>query len=192
VIARETMDAVTIAHALTAAVPECGVEPTDAADQPTVVVPAGRIVAVATALRDDPALRFTMAVDIVGVDFLPRDPRFEVNYHLVSPDREQPLRLRVKVKLAGDDPHLPTVTGVWPAAGFLEREVWDLLGVVFDGHGDLRRLLTPEDWEGHPLRKDYPVQVNLPVKTDEPLQLTQEQFQANIERDRQGRGGPGA
>ena len=186
------MDAVAIAHALNAAVPESGVEPTDAADQPTVVVPPDRIVAVAAALRDDPALRFTMAVDIVGVDFLPRDPRFEVNYHLVSPDREQPIRLRVKVRLAGDDPHLPTVKGVWPGADFLDREVWDLLGIVFDGHGDLRRLLTPEDWEGHPLRKDYPVQINMPVKTDEPIQLTQEQFQANIERDRRGRGGVGA
>jgi NADH-quinone oxidoreductase subunit C len=186
------MDAALIAQALQALVPGCGAEPTDATDQPTIVVPAGHIVAVATALRDAPALQFTLAVDIVGVDVLPREPRFEVNYHLVAPDAQPPARVRVKVRLAGDAAHLPTVTGVWPACNFLEREVWDLLGVVFDGHPDLRRLLTPDDWEGHPLRKDYPVQINMPVKTDEPLQLTTEQFQANILLDRQRRGGSGA
>ena len=186
------MDAVTIAHALTAIVPECGAEPIAAIDQPTIVVSVSHIVAVATALRDAPELRFPLLIDIVGVDFLPRHPRFELNYHLVSPDRDQPLRLRVKARVPGDDPHVPTVTGVWPAANFLEREVWDLLGVRFDGHPDLRRLLTPDDWEGHPLRKDYPVQVKIPVKTDQPIQLTQEEFQANLRKDRQARGGTGA
>jgi len=186
------MDAVTLANALTALVPECGAEPIEAIDQPTIVVPVSHLVAVATALRDAPELRFPLLVDIVGVDFLPRQPRFELNYHLVSPDRDQPLRLRVKVRVSGDDPHVPTVTAVWPGAGFLEREVWDLLGVTFDGHPDLRRLLTPDDWEGHPLRKDYPVQVKIPVRTDEPIQLTQEEFQANLRNDRQARGRTGA
>jgi NADH-quinone oxidoreductase subunit C len=186
------MDAAAIANALKALVPGCGAEPVDTIDQPTVVVPAGHIVAVAAALRDDPALRFTLPIDIVGVDFLPREPRFEVNYHLVSPDREQPIRVRIKVRLAGDTPHLDSVVGIWPACDFLEREVWDLLGIVFDGHADLRRLLMPEDWEGHPLRKDYPVQIKLPVRTDEPIQLTAEQFRANIEKDRRPRGGSGA
>ena len=186
------MDAVAIAHALKAVIPGCGIEPLEAVDQPTVVVPAAQLVAVATALRDVPDLRFTMPVDVVGVDFLPREPRFEVNYHLVSPDRAQPIRLRVKVRVAGTDPVLPTLVGVWPGCNFLEREVWDLLGIVFEGHPDLRRLLTPDDWEGHPLRKDYPVQVKLPVRTDEPLQLTPEQFRANIEKDCHTRGGSGA
>ena len=186
------MDAVAIANALKALVPECGAEPVDAIDQPTVAVSAGHIVAVATALRDHADLRFTLLIDIVGVDYLPREPRFEVNYHLLAPDRAVPIRVRVKVRVPGSDPQVPTVTGVWAVANFLEREVWDLLGIVFDGHPDLRRLLTPEDWEGHPLRKDYPVQVNMPVRTDEPTQLTAEQFKANIEKDRRPRGGTGA
>lgn len=186
------MDAATIANALTALVPGCGAEPVESLDQPTIAVAADHIVAVATALRDRPDFRFTMAIDIVGVDFMPREPRFEVNYHLVSPDRQTPIRLRVKVRLTGADPHLPSLVGVWPACNFLEREVWDLLGIVFDGHPDMRRLLTPEDWEGHPLRKDYPVQIKLAVKTDEPIQLTTEQFKANVEKDRLARRGPGA
>jgi NADH-quinone oxidoreductase subunit C len=186
------MDAVAIVQALVARVPACGVEPVEAVDQPTIAVPVGHLVAVATALRDAPELDFQLLVDIVGVDFLPRDPRFELNYHLVSPDRAQPVRVRVKVRVGGDAPHVPTVTGLWPAANFLEREVWDLLGVTFDGHPDLRRLLTPDDWEGHPLRKDYPVQVKLPVKTDQAIQLTQEEFQENLRADRQTRGGTGA
>lgn len=186
------MNADALVNALKALLPECGAESLETIDQPTMVVPAGRLLAVATVLRDAPEFRFTLLLDIVGVDMLPREPRFEVNYHLVSPDRAQPLRLRVKVRVPGADASVPTVTGVWPGANFLEREVWDLLGVVFDGHPDLRRLLTPEDWEGHPLRKDYPVQVNLPVKTDEAIQLTPEEFRENLRRDRQARGGAGA
>jgi len=186
------MDAVAIAQLLQGLVPGCGAEPVAAGDQPTVTVSPEHIAVVAAALRDHPDLRFTLPIDIVGVDLLPREPRFEVNYHLVSPDRPQPIRLRVKVWLPGAAPHLPTVSAVWPACNFLEREVWDLLGVVFDGHPDPRRLLTPEDWEGHPLRKDYPVQIKLPVKTESPIQLTPEQFRANIEHDRHGRGGAGA
>lgn len=186
------MDAAAIANALTALVPGCGAEAAGHTDQPTVVVAAGSIAEVAAALRDHPDLRFTLPIDIVGVDCHPREPRFEVNYHLVSPDRPRPIRVRIKVRVGGAEPHLPTLTGVWPACDFLEREVWDLLGIVFDGHADLRRLLTPEDWQGHPLRKDYPVQVKMPVKTDEPIQLTAEQFRANVEQDRRARKGPDA
>jgi NADH-quinone oxidoreductase subunit C len=182
------MDAPALVAALEPLVPGARVAALPSVDQPAILVAAGDLVRVCTALRDDPGLRFTALLDVVGVDFLPRTPRFEVNYSLVATAGPSPARVRVKVQVGGDDPHVPSVTGVWPSAGFLEREVWDLLGVVFDGHPDLRRLLTPDEWEGHPLRKDYPVQVNLPVKLHEPIQLTEEQFRENIRKDRRVRG----
>ena len=82
---------------------------------------------------------------------------------------------------------MATVSDVWPAANWLEREVWDLFGIVFDGHPDPRRLLMPEDWEGFPLRKDYPVQVKLPPRATEALQVTEEEFRANLTKDRLSR-----
>ena len=180
------MDASAIVAALEKLVPGSGAEALPSVDQPAILVPAGQLTAVCAALRDDPALQFTALVDIVGVDNLPAEPRFEVNYSLVAVD--VPARLRVKVRVGGDPPHVPSVLALWPAAGFLEREVWDLFGVVFDGHADLRRLLTAEDWEGHPLRKDYPVQVDVPVKFAEPTQVTEEQFKATITQDKRLRG----
>jgi NADH-quinone oxidoreductase subunit C len=181
------MDVSAIVSALGRLVPGAGAEAVPAIDQPAIVVPADRLVPVCRALRDEPALGFTALVDIVGVDLQPREPRFEVNYSLVATG--VPARLRVKVRLGGDEPHVASVTDIWPSAGFLEREVWDLLGVMFDGHPDLRRILTADDWVGHPLRKDYPVQVDLPVKTYEPMQVTEEQFKDRIEKDRRVRGG---
>jgi NADH-quinone oxidoreductase subunit C len=108
-------------------------------------------------------------------------------YLLVS--IEHRLRLRMKVRLHGADAHVATVSGIWPAANWLEREVWDLFGIVFDGHPDPRRLLMPEDWEGFPLRKDSPVQIRRPPHVTEALQVTQEEFAANVERDRLTRRG---
>jgi NADH-quinone oxidoreductase subunit C len=93
----------------------------------------------------------------------------------------------VKVKLDGSDARVATVSGIWPAANWLEREVWDLFGIQFDGHPDPRRLLMPDDWEGYPLRKDYPVQVRMVPRTSEPLQVSEEEFRANLERDRMTR-----
>jgi NADH-quinone oxidoreductase subunit C len=107
-------------------------------------------------LRDDPELRYNFLADVTCVDWFPNEPRFHVVYHLLSIPRL--VRLRLKVLLNGDDPAVDSVTPVWPAANFFEREVFDLFGIRFHGHPYLRRLLMPENWEGHPLRKDYPVE----------------------------------
>ena len=183
------MDAATIITTLTAAFPGALFEPGNASDQPTLIVPRERFHETGAALRDLPALRFDVLADVTVVDWWPAEPRFEVVYHLVSTTLEH--RLRVKVRLPGDDAHVATVRDVWASAGWLEREVWDLFGVVFDGHGDLRRLLMPEDWEGHPLRKDYPVQIKMKPKVYAPLQMSEHEFQEKIVADRTVRGGTG-
>ena len=183
------MDASAIIAALETLVPGSGAQALPSVDQPTILVPADRLPAVGSALRDGPPFRFTALIDVVGVDLLPAEPRFELNYSLVAAD--VPARVRVKVRVSGAQPRVPSVVAIWPSAGFLEREVWDLFGVEFEGHPDLRRLLTAEDWEGHPLRKDYPVQVDVPVAFDAPTQVTEEQFRATMEQDRRLRGGRG-
>ena len=162
-----------------------GWEAGSATDQPTVFIPADRLLEAGRFLRDDPDLRFALLADLTAVDWLPREPRFEVVYHLVS--IEHSYRLRVMVRVSGASASLPTVADVWPAAGWMEREVWDLFGIAFDGHPDLRRLIMPEDWEGHPLRKDYPVQIRMAAKTMEPLQMTEAEFKARLDRDRRAR-----
>jgi NADH-quinone oxidoreductase subunit C len=83
-----------------------------------------------------------------------------------------------------DGESVPTVQQIWPSAGWPEREVWDMFGIIFDGHSDLRRLLMPEDWDGHPQRKDYPVQIRKTAQTYEPLEVSEAEFRANLERDR--------
>ena len=107
-------------------------------------------------LRDDPSCPFNFCSDVTCVDWYPQEPRFEVIYHLLSIPKKE--RVRLKVKLEGSSPALESVTSIWPGANYFEREVYDLFGVRFTGHPYLRRLLMPEDWEGHPLRKDYPVE----------------------------------
>lgn len=94
--------------------------------------------------------------DVTCADFYPREFRFELAYHLLSMKRKE--RVRLKVRLGGDDPVIESVTSVWPSANFFEREIFDLFGIRFLGHPYLRRIMLPEDWEGHPLRKDYPVE----------------------------------
>jgi len=94
--------------------------------------------------------------DLTCADFYPREPRFELAYHLLSISRKE--RVRLKVKLSGDDPVIESLTPVWPSTNFFEREIFDLFGIRFLGHPYLRRIMLPEDWEGHPLRKDYPVE----------------------------------
>jgi NADH-quinone oxidoreductase subunit C len=167
------------------AAPGVAVEPAPAGDGGlAILVDAVGLSGALVALRDIPALRFTL-LELTAVDLWPREPRFELVYQLVS--LEHRLRLRVKVRLPGTDPHVPTSSGIWASANWLEREVWDLFGVAFDGHPDPRRLLMPEDWEGFPLRKDYPVQIRMTPRTTEAMQVTEEEFRANLQRDRLSR-----
>ena len=107
-------------------------------------------------LRDNPTCPFNYLCDVTAVDWFPSQPRFEVVYHLLSIPKKE--RVRLKARLDDESPVLESVTSVWPAANALEREVFDLFGVRFTGHPQLERLLMPDDWEGHPLRKDYPVE----------------------------------
>jgi len=105
-------------------------------------------------LRDAPSLSFKYLSDVTAVDLYPNEPRFEVVYHLLALDTFR--RLRLKVRLPSDDPRVDSVVPVWPGANAFERETFDLLGIRFEGHPNLSRIFLPEDWEGHPLRKDYP------------------------------------
>jgi NADH-quinone oxidoreductase subunit C len=151
----------------------------------TVYAQPEDLIRVLQALRDDGSLKFQLLSEMTAVDFWPREPRFEVIYILVS--IEHRMRLRLRVRVPGEDPHLPTATGVWPAANWLEREIWDLFGIAFDDHPDPRRLLMPEDWEGYPARKDYPVQIQMKPESGSPTQVTEEEFRANLMKDRLAR-----
>lgn len=122
----------------------------------TVVVPAGLLRAATERLRDDSASRFDLLSDITCVDRFPMEPRFELQYQLTSISRRAKVRLRVQ--LPGADPVIDSVTAIWPGANWMEREVFDLFGIRFQSHPDLRRILLPDDWEGYPLRRDFPVE----------------------------------
>jgi len=175
------MDAASVIQALTPLVPSATFEAGTSIDMPTIYVPADRLVDTCRALRDTPSLRYNVLIEITAADYFPRDPRFEVVYHLLSIPNRTRLRLKVRV---GTDGAIPTIQSVWRGAGWPEREVWDMFGIFIEGHPDLRRLLMPEDWEGHPQRKDYPVQIQKSAQTYAPLEVSEEQFRANIERDR--------
>ena len=121
----------------------------------TLFVAAQHLVEVCTFLRDDPGLDFALLSFVAGVDYLPRQPRFEVVYHLLSLSHH--CRLALKVELSEDQARVPTVCGVWPTANWHERETYDFYGIIFEGHPDLTRILLPEAWVGWPLRKDSPL-----------------------------------
>lgn len=133
----------------------------------TIAAPASQLVAVLTFLREDEACHFTQLMDVCGVDYLGYQPaqpkRFAVAYHLLSLTHNQ--RIRVKVWL-DDGESVPTTTGLYPSAGWFERETYDMYGIVFEGHPDLRRLLTDYDFVGFPLRKDFPLQGHVEVYYD--------------------------
>jgi len=140
---------------------------------------AASIVKLLTFLRDDSHCLFKLLIDVCGVDYPEREQRFEVVYNLLS--LKQNHRIRVKLSTAEGQP-VPSVTGVFTSAGWYEREAWDLYGIFFSGHPDLRRLLTDYGFEGHPLRKDFPLSGHVEMRYDEeqkrvvyePVKLTQE------------------
>ncbi len=145
----------------------------------TVSVEPGDLIEVATFLRDDPRCQFISIIDISGADYPSRARRFDVVYHLLSP--KQNVRIRLKVQ-ADEETLVPSITGVYPGADWYERETYDLYGVLFTGHPDLRRILTDYGFEGHPLRKDFPLTGFVEVRYDdeakrviyEPVELKQE------------------
>jgi NADH-quinone oxidoreductase subunit C len=148
-------------------------------DELTLTVDPARLLETATFLRDDPACLFVCLVDVTAVDYPTREQRFDVVTHLLSPRHNRRLRL----KLATDeDKPVPSLSGIFPAANWFEREAYDLFGVFFSGHPDLRRLLTDYGFSGHPLRKDFPLSGYVEVRYDddqkrvvyEPVHLNQE------------------
>ena len=122
----------------------------------TIVVPRNLLRSAAERCRSDAKLQFNLLSDATCVDRYPVEARFELNYQLVSIPRRY--RVRLQVRLTGQDPVVDSLVPVWPGANWLEREIFDLFGIRFNGHPDLRRILLPEDWEGYPLRKDFPVE----------------------------------
>jgi len=148
-------------------------------DQLIVTVPAERIVPVVTMLRDDPQFLFEQMIDVCGVDYPDRPQRFEVVYSMLSVS----LNRRVRIKVATDeDTPVPSVVEVYPSANWFERETWDMYGIFFSGHPDLRRILTDYGFDGHPLRKDFPLTGYVELRYDpdqrrvvyEPVKLTQD------------------
>lgn len=127
----------------------------------TAVVEASCIHAICNWLRDDPQLQFDMLTDLTAVDYLPQNPRFEVVYHFFSTKKKH--RIRIKTRISEQDCELDTISDLWRNADWLEREVWDMYGIRFRGHHNLKRILMYEEFEGHPLRKDYPKEKRQPL-----------------------------
>jgi len=136
--------------------PKAVVELIEFRGETTIVVPRELLRPTAERCHGDAKLQYNFLSDATCVDRYPAEPRFELNYHLVSIPRREKVRLRVWV--GGSDPVVDSLVPVWPGANWLEREIFDLFGIRFAGHPDLRRILLPDDWEGHPLRRDFPVE----------------------------------
>ena len=125
-------------------------------DELTIYVNRSDVRRACDILRESAETKFNFLADITCVDLFPSEPRFEVIYNLLSHSRKE--RIRLIARVPGGDSSIESLMGLWPSANFFEREVFDLFGVRFLGHPNLRRIMMPEDWEGHPLRKDYPVE----------------------------------
>jgi NADH-quinone oxidoreductase subunit C len=142
-----------VARQLSEHAPGAIVEGNLALGELTLYIDPPRIASVCNHLKNEQ--KFVRLSSVTAVDWFPAEPRFEVVYHLQSIERN--LRVRLKCRISGERPEIESVTPVWRGANWYERETFDLFGIQFRGHPDLKRLLMPEDWEGHPLRKDYPV-----------------------------------
>jgi NADH-quinone oxidoreductase subunit C len=164
---------------LVAALPEAVTGFSVSRGELTVTANAADIVKVATFLRDDPRCAFVSFIDVTAIDWPAREKRFDVVYHLLSPTRNA--RIRVKIQTDEDTP-IASIIGVFPGADWFEREAYDLYGVLFAGHPDMRRILTDYGFDGHPLRKDFPLTGFVEVRYDdaqkrvvnEPVRLNQE------------------
>jgi NADH-quinone oxidoreductase subunit C len=150
------LEAVKAAHPENAAVVALAALATDAKfdrNELTITVPREEIIAAAAAVQK---AGYNFLEDVTAVDWYPSEPRFQITYHILSHKLKQ--RVRLVVRLGGDDAKLDSIISVWPSCNFYEREIFDLFGIHFGGHPNLVRIMMPEDWEGHPLRKDYPVE----------------------------------
>lgn len=145
----------TVANTIKERFPEAITDIVEFRGDVTLTVDRASLVNVITFCRDDERLRFNLLSDLGGIDYWPKQPRFGVSYVLYSLPFNHTIRL--KVYAPEEDAVVPTITGVHPGANYHEREVWDMFGVKFEGHPDMRRLLMPFGWTGHPLRKDYPL-----------------------------------
>lgn len=150
------MEPLEIAEKIRESFPEEVLDVREFRGQVSVTVRKNRIVDICRYLREERDLKFDYLTDLCGMDYLgKKEKRFEVVYHLYSISQRH--RIRLKAEVSEDDPKIDSVTPLWVGANWHEREAFDMYGIVFIGHPDLRRILLPEDWEGHPLRKDYPV-----------------------------------
>lgn len=153
-----------LAEHVATGVPGAVVRSTVAYGELTLTLATGKLIEAVTFLRDDPACRFVCFIDTTAVDYPERAARFDVVTHLLSPKFVRRIRIKVEV---GEREAVPSLTDLYPAANWYEREVWDLFGVYFTGHPDLRRLLTDYGFEGHPLRKDFPMTGYVEVRWDD-------------------------
>jgi NADH-quinone oxidoreductase subunit C len=189
------MTAASVLDVLRDAAADAAYDEAASSDMPTIYVDREHVVDVCRVLRDHPDLQFALLLDVTAADYTPAEPRFEVVYHfacvgeafktVASGPAAPARRLRVKVRVPGEDARLPTISSVYPSAGWPEREVFDLFGIVFERHPDLRRILMPEDWQGYPMRRDSPVQIRKDTQVWEPIQITAEEFAANVRAARE-------
>jgi len=172
-------DLVALGETIKTALPEAVTDSSVAFEQLTLTIDVSKIVEIVRHLRDDPGLRFVSFIDVTAVDYPGREKRFDVVYHLLSPTLNARVRLRGE---ADETTQVPSIIEVFPGADWFEREAYDLYGVIFTGHPDMRRILTDYGFDGHPLRKDFPLTGFVEVRYDdqekrvvyEPVRLNQE------------------